>query len=60
MEAFKLPTNIYTGTYPNIRVNTDTITPTEKQRGESTDGIFTQPNWAIIEKEEKDILGIGL
>lgn len=60
IEAFKLPPNIYTGTYPNIRINTDTMVSTEKHKGESPDGIFTQPNWAIIEKEENDYLGIGL
>ncbi|WP_313374293.1 hypothetical protein [Chishuiella sp.] len=60
IEAFKLPPNIYTGTYPNIRINTDTIQPTKKHIGQSPDGIFTQPNWAIIEKEEADNFGIGL
>ncbi|MFV0141024.1 hypothetical protein [Empedobacter falsenii] len=60
MEAFKLPSNIYTGTYPNIRVNTDTIVETDKYKGDSSEGIFTGFNWAIIEKKEQDNLGIGL
>ena len=46
MEAFKLPPNIYA--------------KTDKYKGDSSDGIFTGFNWAIIEKEENDNLGIGL
>lgn len=60
VEAFKLPSNIYTGTYPNIRINTDTIVKTDKHKGDTPDGIFTGFNWAIIEKDENDNLGIGL
>lgn len=60
VEAFKLPANIYNGTYPNIRINTDTLLETDKHKGFTPDSIFTEPNWAIIEKEEKNILGTGL
>jgi len=60
MEAFKMPSTIYTGTYPNIRINTDTINERADLIGNGIDGIITSEGWATKETHQTDSLGIGL
>lgn len=59
MEAFKMPETIYTGTYPQIKLNTDTLKERKDLQGLGIDGILMQPIWFNKTKEDKDILGIG-
>ncbi len=61
VQAFKMPATIYTGTYPQIKINTDTIKDrTEELKGNGIDGIITKEKWYSKTNEEKDIYGIGL
>lgn len=60
MEAFKLPSTIYTGTYPQIKINTDTIKSREDLIGLGVGGIITSPIWAVKEVKDKDMLGISI
>lgn len=61
MEAYKMPSTIYTGTYPQVKINTDTINDiTEEYRGMGVNGIITTAGWAVNVKETEDILGIGI
>lgn len=60
MEAFMQPPNIYTGTYPTIRINTDTLKPREDLIGMGIAGIATSPIWATKTVEHIDWLGINI
>lgn len=60
MEAFKMPASIYTGTYPQIKLNTHTLKDRKDLIGLGIDGILQQPIWFDKTKEDKDILGIGI
>lgn len=60
MEALKMPATIYTGTYPQIKLNTDTLKERKDLMGLGIDGIILQPIWFDKRKESKDILGIGI
>lgn len=60
-QSIKLPANIYTGTYPTIKINVDTMKDrTEDLKGLGIDGILTEEQWYNIEKEIKDDYGIHL
>ncbi|WP_060873817.1 hypothetical protein [Myroides odoratus] len=60
MEAFKMPSTIYTGTYPQIKLNTDTIKEREDLIGIGINNILMQPIWFTKTTEEKDLLGIKI
>jgi len=61
LQAFKMPATIYTGTYPQLKINTDTIKDrTEELKGEGIAGILTSEQWYCVTKEEKDVLGISI
>jgi hypothetical protein len=60
-QAFLMPSTIYTGTYPTIKINTTTITDkTEEFKGIGIEGIITQAEWYIQNDVKKDVLGISL
>jgi hypothetical protein len=60
-QAFLMPATIYTGTYPQIKINSDTIVDrTEDLKGEGIAGIITSELWYIKNDVERDILGISL
>lgn len=61
VKAFKMPSTIYTGTYPQIKINTDTIKDlTEDYKGLGIDGIITSAEWFISKDVKQDVLGISL
>lgn len=60
MEAFKMPATIYTGTYPQIKINTDTINERQDLKGFGVNGIITSEGWATKKIEKEDILGIKI
>jgi hypothetical protein len=61
VQCFKQAPNIYTGTYPSIRVNTETITDrTEDLKGKGINGILMDEEWYIKKKTDKNHLGINL
>lgn len=60
-QCLKLPATIYTGTYPQLKVNTDTIKDRTKElTGLGIDGIITNEEWYVKVTKEKDLLGILL
>ena len=61
-QAIIPPPTIYSGVYPTIKINTDTITDrTEDLKGSSINGIITEEQWYIKDIESKDVFGgIGL
>lgn len=60
-QAFLMPATIYTGTYPQIKINTDTIEDrTEDLKGMGIAGIITEEMWYIKNDIKDDILGISL
>ena len=60
VECFMMPQTIYTGTYPQIKINTDTLKDRKDLIGLGIGGIVTSHVWATNETNEKDILGISL
>lgn len=59
-QAFLMPATIYTGTYPQIKINTDTITDRSDLRGVGIGGIVTAVDWYVKDDVKKDVLGISL
>lgn len=60
-QAFLMPATIYTGTYPQIKINTDTIVDrTEELKGIGIDGILTSEQWYIQNDIKEDVMGISL
>lgn len=60
MQAFMMPQTIYTGTYPQIKINTDTIEDRSDLKGDGIAGILTEDNWYSKVVESEDLLGISL
>lgn len=60
VQAVKLVPTIYTGTYPTIKVISETIKERSDLKGAGVAGIATGENWYNTSKEDKDILGINL
>lgn len=59
-QAVKMAPTIYTGTYPNIRILTDTIKGREDLVGLGISGILLQEKWFNVSQEQEDQLGISL
>lgn len=60
-QAFKMPETIYTGTYPQIKINTDTIKDISKEMtGMGIGGIITSAEWYNESVKKDDDLGISL
>lgn len=60
VQCFKIPATIYTGTYPQIKVNTDTVKEREDLKGMGIAGIVTTEGWYNKTIESEDFLGISL
>lgn len=60
VQAVKLVPTIYTGTYPTIKIISETIKDRSDLRGEGVAGIVTGENWFNVSREDKNILGINL
>lgn len=60
VQAVKLIPTIYTGTYPTIKVISETIKDRSDLKGKGVAGIVTGENWFNVSKEDKDVLGINL
>lgn len=60
MEVFMMPQTVFTGKYPQIKVNTDTVKPRPDLIGMGIEGILKEPIWAIKEVTSKDYMGISL
>ena len=59
-QAIKEAPTIYTGIYPNIKINTSTIKDRTDLAGNGINGILTSESWYCVDKEKEDILNIGL
>lgn len=61
VQAIKLAPTIYTGTYPTIKINSETIKDrTEDLKGKGVAGIITGKNWYNVTQNETDIYGLEL
>lgn len=61
VQAIRLVPTIYTGTYPTIKVISDTIKDrTEDLKGMGVNGIITGTNWFNASKEDDNIYGINI
>ena len=60
-QAFMMPKTIYTGTYPQIKINSNTfVDRTEKLKGMGISAIITSEQWFIKTDVKEDVLGISL
>ena len=60
VHAIRTVPNIYTGTYPTIRLITETIKDRSDLRGQGVEGIVTGENWYNADGEDKNEYGINL
>jgi hypothetical protein len=51
---------VFTGTYPQIKINTDTIKDRTDLIGMGVSGIITEEDWYIKKTQSEDLLGISL
>lgn len=60
LQGFKMPATIYTGTYPTLKLNTDTIKERDDLKGMGIAGILTSEEFYCQEEINKDYLGISI
>lgn len=60
VQSFKQAPTIYSGTYPNIRVNIETLENRDDLKGLGISGILTEEQWYCKTQDEEDVYGIAL
>ena len=60
VQSIKQAPTIYTGTYPTIKINLETLKERKDLKGMGAAGILTEEQWYCAEREEKDYLGISI
>ena len=60
VQAVKLVPTIYTGTYPTIKVISETIKDRSDLQGEGINCIVSGENWYNVSKEDKNTYGINI
>ena len=60
VQAIKIAPTIYSGTYPTIKINTQTIKNRDDLKGLGISGILTEEKWYNISNKEKNPYGILL
>lgn len=59
-QALKQPPTIYSGTFPTIRINTETLTDRDDLKGMGINGILMSEQWYCETRDEKDIFNIAI
>jgi len=52
--------SIYTGTYPQIKLNPETMKDRSDLKGIGIAGIIIQEDWYCVKRDSNDVYGIGL
>jgi len=60
VQSFMMAQTIYTGYYPQIKVNTDSIEDRSDLLGLGINGIITTANWYCQSIKKQDLLGISI
>lgn len=60
LQGFKMPATIYTGAYPTLKFNTDTIKERNDLKGMGIVGILASEEFYCREETREDFLGISL
>lgn len=60
VQGFKQAPTIYSGTYPNIRINLETLQERNDLKGSGIARILASEQWYCVAREEKDLFGISL
>lgn len=61
LQAVLAPKTIYTGVYPTIKFNLESIEDVTKEfKGRGAGGIITSANWYNRTVESEDAMGIGI
>lgn len=60
-QGIMMPKTIYTGTYPTIKINTDTIEDrSEDLKGQGIQGVIMNEGWYSSTRKENDSMGVSL
>jgi len=59
-QAVRTVPTVFTGTYPTIRIISDTIQERSDLKGQGVAGIVTGENWYNSSQEDKNTYGINL
>lgn len=60
VQSLKQAPTIYTGTYPNIRINIETIKDRVDLKGMGIAGILTEEQWYCADRKTEDTFGISI
>lgn len=60
VQSLKQAPTIYSGIYPTIKINLDTLKEREDLKGKGIAGILTTEDWYCKTQKENDIFGISL
>ena len=60
VQSLKQAPTIYSGTYPNIRINLETLQDRKDLTGNGIVGILTGEQWYCTTKKKEDTYGIAL
>ncbi len=60
VQSFKQAPTIYSGTYPSIRINIETLEDRDDLKGLGINGILTSEKWYCKGQEKEDTFGISL
>ena len=60
VQSFKQSQTIYSGTYPNIRINLETLKNRDDLKGHGIEGILTSEQWYCNTQKQEDTYGIAL
>ena len=60
MQGIRLQPTVYTGSYPTIKFNMDTVKDRSDLKGSGLGGIVTKEQWYTKNVDEPDLLGINI
>lgn len=60
LQGFMVPKTVYTGTYPTLRIDTDSVLDRSDLIGQGIEGILTSEQWYSSTNVSDDVLGISL
>lgn len=60
VQSIRTTPTIYTGNYPTIRINTDTLKERDDLKGLGVAGMCTECHWYIQKQGDKNLFGINI
>ena len=60
VQCLKQAPTMFTGTYPTIKVNLETLKPRPDLKGMGASGVLTEESWYCAKREVQDIFGLAI